>query len=93
MQRRIMHDTTLAAIFWIPGVFAAALIGKKRKLLLQSKFLLLLLLLCGALGGLTGCGSAAYTVVTPAAQTTTFQVMVSGTGNVTQTINLNVTTQ
>jgi hypothetical protein len=86
------HNTTLAAIFWIPGIFAAALIGKRRKLLLQSRFLLLFLLLGGMACGLTGCG-ASTAVAIQAAQTTPFQVMVTGTGNVTQTINLSVTTQ
>jgi hypothetical protein len=88
-----MHDTTLAAIFWIPGLFASALIGKKRKLLFQARFLLLLLSLGGVFGGLTGCGSSSYTAITQAAQTTQFQVMVTGTGNVIQTINLAVTMQ
>jgi hypothetical protein len=93
MHRVIMHDTTLAAIFWIPGLFASALIGKKRKLLFQARFLLLLLLLGGVFGGLMGCGSSSYTAITQAVQTTPFQVMVTGTGNVTQTINLAVTMQ
>jgi hypothetical protein len=93
MHRLIMHDTTLAAIFWIPGLFASALIGKKRKLLFQARFLLLLLSLGGVFGGLTGCGSSSYTAITQAAQTTQFQVMVTGTGNVIQTINLAVTMQ
>jgi len=87
------HGATLAGIFWIPGIFAAALIGKKRKMLLQPKILLLILLIGGVFGGLTGCGGASYSVISPTAQTTTFQVMVTGTGNVAQTINLNVTTQ
>jgi uncharacterized protein YfaP (DUF2135 family) len=93
MHSAIMHDTTLAAIFWIPGLFASALIGKKRKLLFQARFLLLLLLLGGVFGGLTGCGSSSYTAITQAVQTTPFQVMVTGTGNVTQTISLTVTVQ
>ncbi len=87
------HDATLAGIFWIPGIFAAALIGKKRKMLRQPKVLLLLLLIGGVFGGLTGCGGASYSVIGQTAQTRTFQVMVTGTGNVAQTISLNVTTQ
>jgi membrane protease YdiL (CAAX protease family) len=89
----MMHDTTLAAIFWIPGLFASALIGKKRKLLFQTRFLLLLLLVGGVFGGLTGCGTSSYTAIPQAVQTTPFQVMVTGTGNVTQTISLTVTVQ
>jgi hypothetical protein len=89
----ILHGTTLAAIFWIPGLFASALIGRKRKLLFQARFLLLLLLVGGVFGGLTGCGTSSYTVIPQAVQTTPFQVMVTGTGNVTQTISLTVTVQ
>ena len=89
----ILHDSTLAAIFWIPGLFASALIGRKRKLLFQARFLLLLLLVGGVFGGLTGCGTSSYTVIPQAVQTTPFQVMVTGTGNVTQTISLTVTVQ
>ncbi|MGA8940376.1 MAG: Ig-like domain-containing protein [Acidobacteriaceae bacterium] len=92
MQHVVMRDSTLASIFWIPGLFAAALVGKKRKLLLQSRLLLLILLLGVVSGGLAGCGSSTFTAITPAAQTTTFQVMAIGTGNVSQTIDLNVTT-
>jgi hypothetical protein len=93
MHSAMMHDTTLAAIFWIPGLFASALIGKKRKLLFQTRFLLLLLLVGGVFGGLTGCGTSSYTAIPQAVQTTPFQVMVTGTGNVTQTISLTVTVQ
>jgi hypothetical protein len=81
-----------ASIFWIPGLLAAALIGKERKRLPRSGTLLLLLLLAGAFGTLTGCGSGVVEIL-PGAQTVALKVMVTGTGNVTQSITLNVTTK
>jgi hypothetical protein len=84
--------TIPASIFWIPGLLAAALIGKERKRLPRSGTLLLLLLLAGAFGTLTGCGSGVFEVL-PGAQTVALKVMVTGTGNVTQSITLNVTTK
>jgi hypothetical protein len=81
-----------ASILWIPGLLAAALIGKERKRLPRSGTLLILLLLAGAFGTLTGCGSG-ITAILPGAQTVALKVMVTGTGNLTQSITLNVTTQ
>jgi len=81
-----------ASIFWIPGLLAAALIGKERKRLPRSGTLLLLLLLAGAFGTLTGCGSGVMEIL-PSAQTVALKVMVTGTGNVAQSITLNVTTK
>jgi hypothetical protein len=79
-----------AAIFWIPGLLAAALIGKERKRLPRSGTLLLLLLLAGAFGTLTGCGSGIMEIL-PTPQSVALKVMVTGTGNVAQSIILNVT--
>jgi hypothetical protein len=81
-----------ASIFWIPGLLAAALIGKERKRLPRSGTLLLLLLLAGAFGTLTGCGSGIMEIL-PSAQTVALKFMVTGTGNVTQSITLNVTSK
>ncbi|WP_158790534.1 Ig-like domain-containing protein [Granulicella sp. L60] len=80
-----------ASIFWIPGVLAAAIAGRKRKLLSRTAgSLFLLLLLGGAFGVLTGCG-ANSTFQT--LSTKTLNVTVTGTGNVTQSISLNVISQ
>jgi hypothetical protein len=79
-----------ASIYWIPGLLAAALIGRGRKRLPPSGYLFLLLLLAGVFGTLTGCGSGVVERLSTA-QTTTLKVMVTGTGNITQSINLNLT--
>jgi Bacterial Ig-like domain (group 3)/Bacterial Ig-like domain (group 2) len=81
-----------ASIFWIPGVLAAALIGKKRKHLGRAGTLLLVLLLCGAFGALTGCGAGA-TFRTLSSSSATLNVTVTGTGNIAQSISLNVISQ
>ena len=83
-----------ASILWIPGVFAAALLGIKRKQFSRSARLLLLLLLCGSFGAMTGCGSNAIeSLAAPSPNTMALQVMVTGTGNVTQSITLSITTK
>ncbi|MHB8303771.1 MAG: Ig-like domain repeat protein [Acidobacteriaceae bacterium] len=87
-----------AAVFWMPGWMLAAIAGSKRKSLLRGRHLLVLLLLLGGIGMLTACGggskssSSPTTPVTPAG-TSTVQVLVTGTGGLSQSINLSLTVQ
>ncbi len=81
-----------ASFFWIPGFLAAAFVGQKRKQFLpRSGRLLLLLVLCCMFGALTGCGSGAIDPLA-SASITPLQLLVSGAGNVNQSITLNITT-
>jgi hypothetical protein len=82
-----------ASIFWIPGILAAALVGAKRKLLPKSAHLLLLLLLCGVFGVITGCGAGNIDPLAVSANTTAIKIMVTGTGNVSQTTVLSITSK
>ncbi|MHB8301715.1 MAG: Ig-like domain repeat protein [Acidobacteriaceae bacterium] len=86
-----------AVVFWMPGWLAAALAGTKRKLSKSSRHLLVLLLLLGGVGVLTACGgghvSLQPTATGPSAATSTIQVVVTGTGNLTQSVNLSLTVQ
>jgi hypothetical protein len=82
-----------ASFFWIPGIFAAALVGAKRKLLPRSAHLLLLLLLCGLFGVVTGCGSGNIDPLAVNANITALKIMVTGTGNVSQTTVLSITSK
>ena len=81
-----------ASFLWIPGFLAASFVGRKRRQLLpRSGRLLLLLVLCCMFGALTGCGSGA---IDPLASSSIIplQFVVSGAGNVNQSITLNITT-
>jgi hypothetical protein len=82
-----------ASIFWIPGILAAALVGAKRKLLPRSAHLLLMLLLCGIFGVITGCGAGNIDSVAVSPSTTALKIMVTGTGNVSQTTVLSITSK
>jgi hypothetical protein len=81
-----------ASFLWIPGFLAAAFVGQKRKQFLpRSGRLLLLLVLCCLFGAVSGCGSGA---IDPLASPSTIplQLVVSGAGNVNQSITLDITT-
>jgi hypothetical protein len=82
-----------ASILWIPGILAAALVGAKRKLLPKSAHLLLLLLLCGIFGAITGCGAGNIDPLGISSNTTAIKIMVTGTGNVSQSTILNITSK
>jgi DNA-binding beta-propeller fold protein YncE len=86
-----------AGIFWLPGCVLAAVAGSRRKLSGRGKNLLILLLLLGGMGAMTACGGGTKsggtgTSGTPAG-TSTVQVLVTGSGNLSQTVNLNLTVQ
>jgi hypothetical protein len=81
-----------ASFLWIPGILAAAFVGQKRRQLMpRSGRLLLLLVLCCMFGAVTGCGSGAIDPLA-SASITPLQLIVSGAGNVNQSITLNITT-
>jgi 4-amino-4-deoxy-L-arabinose transferase-like glycosyltransferase len=81
-----------ASFLWFPGILAAAFVGlKRRQLLPRSGRLLLLLVLCCMFGAVTGCGSGAMDPLA-SPTVTALQLVVSGAGNVNQSITLNVTT-
>jgi hypothetical protein len=80
-----------ASFLWIPGLLTAAFVGLTRKRLMPRSGRVLLLLVLGCIfGALTGCGGGA---MDPLATPTTMplQLVVSGTGNVNQSITVTIT--
>ncbi len=90
----------LATVFWMPGWLLAGMAGLRKKTSVRVQHLLVLLLLLGGVGMLTACGGSA---ATPAASTATnnptpagtsaVQVVMIGTGNLSQVVALNLTVQ
>ncbi|MHB1953016.1 MAG: NHL domain-containing protein [Sulfobacillus sp.] len=90
-----------AAVFWMPGWVMAAIAGSKRKLSSRGRHLLMLMFLLAGMGILTACGSGNHSMSTPPSPTTpvtpagtsTVQVLVTGSGGLSQSINLTLTVQ
>lgn len=90
----------LATVFWMPGWLLTGMAGLRKKTSVRVQHLLVLLLLLGGVGMLTACGGSA---ATPTASTSTnnptpagssaVQVVMIGTGNLSQVVALNLTVQ
>lgn len=84
-----------AAVFGMPGWLTAAVASMRRNRKALRKSLALSMLMLGSLTWITACGGGspmAQTQTTPAG-TSMVQVTVSGTGNLTQSVTLNLTVQ
>ncbi len=87
----------LATAFWMPGWLMAAITGGKRKLSSRARHMLILLLLLAGVGALTACGNGSGFSMMPfptPAGTSTVQVVVTGTSNLSpQVLTFNLTVQ
>ena len=92
----------LATAFWIPGWWIVAITGSKKKLSSRIRHVLILLLLLSGVRTMTACGGSSSMTPSPTAPTTpatpagtsTVQVVVTGTGNLSpQVLTFNLTVQ
>jgi hypothetical protein len=87
----------LAAMIWLPGLFTATMVTRRRKIGSLIDRFFLLALLCGVVVSLTACsgqssGTSSGTGKTPAGAYTV-QVVASGPNGLSQTTNLSLTVQ
>ncbi len=96
----------LATVFWMPGWLLASVPGLRKKTTsansARARHLLVLLILLAGVGMMTACGGSSAPVgtgtstppgpVTPAGPATV-QVVVTGPGNLAQTLTINLTVQ
>jgi len=87
------HGRELAAIFWVPGLFAIAMTGRRRERNSIRDKIFTLLMLCGIVSSLTACGGSPSSPPQTPPGASTVQVTASGSGGLSQTASVTLTVQ